>query len=209
MRKTRPSGIVHAHHHAVQFYGAESSLFATVAGFLSEGLIGRQPAVVIATAVHADGICRHLRDRLIDVDEARRVGDLVILDADDMLSLFMVNGEPDAALFDRNVGGLITQTLRGDKRTVLRAYGEMVDILWKQGQADAAIRLEILWNTLAEKHRFALLCGYAMGSFYKQPKQFADVVEQHTHVVTAGANVVPFSPKRAGARSEYRIGNTE
>ncbi len=200
MRKTRSSNGAPAHHHAVQFYGAESSLFTTVAGFLSEGLIAGQPAVVIATPTHVDGICGQLRDRLIDVDEARRAGDLVILDAEEMLSLFMVNGEPDPALFDRNVGGLIRQTIGGDSRTVLRAYGEMVDILWKQGQPDAAIKLEILWNTLADKHRFALLCGYAMGSFYKQPKHAAEVVEQHSHVVGASHNVVPFSRKRAGAR---------
>jgi hypothetical protein len=200
MRKTRSSGAAHAHHHAVQFYGAESSLFATVAEFLSEGLIAGQPAVVIGTAPHVQGICDQLRSRLIDVDEARRVGDLVILDADEMLSLFMVNGEPDAHLFNRNIGGLITQTLGGRRGTVLRAYGEMVDILWKQGQTDAAIKLEILWNTLADTHRFALLCGYAMGSFYKQPKQFADVIDQHTHVISVGANVVPFGRKRAAGR---------
>lgn len=180
----------------MKFYGANSSLFTTVAGFLSEGLIVGQPAIVIATKAHTEGICAHLHDRLIDVAEARRSGDLVILDADEMLSLFMIDGEPDPVLFERNIGGLIEQTLGGDGQTVLRAYGEMVDVLWKQERADAAIKLEILWNTLAHKHRFALLCGYAMGSFYKQSKELERVVEQHSHVLKHRSKVVPFVRKR-------------
>jgi hypothetical protein len=43
------SSRVHARHHAVQFYGTEQSLFTTVGGFLSEGLVTGQPGLVIAT----------------------------------------------------------------------------------------------------------------------------------------------------------------
>ena len=55
----------------------------------------------------------------------------------------------------------------GTERLHGPAYGEMVDVLWKAGQDVAAIRLEMLWNKLAAMHDFALLCGYAMGNFYK------------------------------------------
>ena len=41
----------------------------------------------------------------------------------------------------------------------------MVDLLWKQGKTEAAIRLEVLWNNLADSHVFSLLCGYAIGNF--------------------------------------------
>ena len=68
----------------------------------------------------------------------------------------------------------------------------MVDLLWKNGQSDAAIALEILWNKLALKYNFALLCGYSIGSFYKQTKQFEDVCAQHSYVVPENTNVVPF-----------------
>ena len=71
----------------------------------------------------------------------------------------------------------------------------MVDVLWKQGLTESAIKLEILWNKLALKYRFALLCGYAMGNFYKQAKQLDDICAQHTHV-TGPDNVIPFDSKR-------------
>jgi hypothetical protein len=183
------------HHHAVQFYGNEESLFTTVAGFLGEGLVARQPAIVIATLPHRAAIEEHLCGRMIDCGRARRNGDLVMLDADETLGQFMIGDEPDPDLFAQNVGKIVKQTLEGSSGATVRAYGEMVDVLWQQGRADAAIKLEILWNKLAAKHSFALLCGYAMGHFFKLPQHLDLVREQHTHVVGPD-NVVPFVPKR-------------
>jgi hypothetical protein len=183
------------HHHAVQFYGDDSSLFTTVATFLSEGLIARQPAIVVATATHRKAIVEHLCGRLIDCDRAVRNGQLALLDADETLALFMVDGSPDPRLFQETIGPVIEGMLSDKNQTVVRAYGDMVDVLWKQGQADAAIKLEILWNKLALKYRFALLCGYSMGNFYKQSK-LAHIRAQHSHVVEPGVNVVPFARPR-------------
>jgi hypothetical protein len=60
----------------------------------------------------------------------------------------------------------------------------MVDVLWKDGRDVAAIQLEMLWNRLARSHQFSLLCGYAMGSFYKDA-HVMDVCRQHTHLVSS------------------------
>jgi hypothetical protein len=190
---------LHNHHHAVQFYGSDASLFVTVAGFLAKGLVAGQPAVVIATPEHRVAIEEHLCDRLIDCELARRNGDLVILDAEETLELFMVGDVPDAGLFEVNVGRLIDQALAGRKGTTVRAYGEMVDVLWKQGRSQSAIELEILWNKLGLKYNFALLCGYSMGSFYKQTKQVEEVAALHTHVVDT--NVIEFPSGRAARLS--------
>jgi hypothetical protein len=183
------------HHHAVQFYGNEESLFTTVAGFLGDGLVSREPAIIIATPAHCEAIERHLCGRLIDCDQARRNGDLVMLDAEEMLGQFMIGDVPDPELFEETMGLIVQQMLDGRGRIVVRAYGEMVDVLWKQGRTESAIKLEILWNKLALKYRFALLCGYAMGNFYKQAKQLDDICAQHTHV-TGPDNVIPFDSKR-------------
>lgn len=199
MDQPTPQPRIHAHHHAVQFYGSDKSLFTTVAGFLSEGLVTGQPAIVIATESHREAIVEHLAARLIDVKEAQRVGDFLLLDAEQMLAKFIVDGSPDPKLFARHVGGVIEKMLKGRPRTIVRAYGEMVDVLWKDGRAEAAIMLEMFWNKLATKHGFALLCGYAMGSFYKQSKHFEQICEQHTHVIEAESTVLPFESKRRSA----------
>lgn len=190
---------IHAHHHAVQFYGDERELFKTIGSFLVEGLVQNQPAVVIATPPHRQAIEDELVSRLIDVPRARKIGDLVLLDADETLATFMSRGMPDPRLFRRNVGDIVEQALRGRERTPARAYGEMVDVLWKQGKTNAAIRLEVLWNDLASALSFSLLCGYAIGNFYKQTSKLEEVARQHTHVVGADSNVVSLEAARAVA----------
>jgi hypothetical protein len=180
---------LHHRRHAVQFYGDEAELFTTVGTFLSEGLVAGQPAIVIATPDHTTAIQDALGTHLIDVARARHFGDLVMLDADDTLGTFMHNGMPDQILFQRHVGALMEQTVRGRGRTPLRAYGEMVDVLWRRGQADAAIRLEVLWNDLATMYSFSLLCGYAIENFHTDASRIEEVCRAHTHVL--GGSVIP------------------
>ena len=82
--------------------------------------------------------------------------------------------------------------MAGITGAAIRAYGEMVEVLWKRGQVAAAIRIENLWNDLARSHRFGLLCGYAMGNFYKGSAT-NDICRVHTHVVTDSAAMVPLA----------------
>ena len=180
---------IHAHHHAVQFYGSETSLFTTVAGFLSEGLVAAQPALVIATEAHLAGILEHLTTRLIDVGQAVRIGDLMVRDAHDTLARFMIGDRPDPDLFYAEMSEVIDKLIRERPRIVVRAYGEMVDVLWKQGKPESAIALEILWNKLAAAYSFALLCGYSMGNFYKQVEPFKEVCRQHTDIVESDSAI--------------------
>src|SRR5688572_32569315 len=83
--RTKVTERIHAHHHAVQFYGDERELFKTIGTFLSEGLVAGQPAVVIATPPHSAAIQDALGAHLIDVARARHLGDLVMLDAEETL----------------------------------------------------------------------------------------------------------------------------
>ena len=186
---------VHAHHHAVHFYGDEIELSKVIGTFLSEGLVAGQPAIVIATPPHTAAILDALTTHLIDVERARHGGDLVVLDAEETLGTFILDGVPQQKLFQRVIGDQIEQSLRGRARTPVRAYGEMVDVLWKRGQTDAAIRLEVLWNELAAAHPFSLLCGYAIGNFYKQTSKIQDVCHQHTHI--SSDNIVSLDAVRA------------
>jgi hypothetical protein len=171
-----------AQYHAVQFYGTDDRLFSTVSAFLAEGLIVGEPAMIVAPAPHRDGMLAQLGARLIHVDKARRNGDLLVLDADDVLGRFMVDGLPDPELFEAHVGRFVDQVLQGRRDTVLRAYGGMVDMLCQRGQLDAAIKLETLWNGLASRFRLALLCGYAMDRFATNAPRLQDICSHHTHI---------------------------
>jgi MEDS: MEthanogen/methylotroph, DcmR Sensory domain len=177
------------HFHAVKFYENRESLCRIVAEFLGEGLILKQPALVIATPEHRDGILRELRYRHFDIEQVHETGDLLLLDASQELGQFMVDGMPDADRFNENAVRAIERLCAGRQDCTIRAYGEMVDVLWKAGQEIASIRLEMLWNKLAMTHKFSLLCGYAMGSFYKDT-HLEEIHQQHSHVVSGNGLAV-------------------
>lgn len=181
--------------HAVQFYNSDACLANTVAGFLADGLVAHQPAIVVATQAHRAAMVEALGGRRINCQQAIRDGDLVVLDAEETLDLFVVGDSLDASLFDANVGRLVDQTLNGRQRVVLRAYGEMVDVLCWQGRPETALKLEMLWNTLAAKYNLAILCGYAKEHFCERSDLHAQICAQHSHVVAPGGGVVPCSKR--------------
>ena len=171
-------------YHAVRFYENEKSLAQMVAEFLADGLSDGHPGMVVATPAQRAEISRALVVRGVDVVSLQRSGDLVLLDAEDTLFSFMTNDTLDAKAFKDRMSALIESACRGRTNCIVRVYGQMVDVLWQQGKCDMAIDLEILWNQLANEPRFSLLCGYAMGSFYKDA-HVEDIRGQHTHVVSA------------------------
>jgi PAS domain S-box-containing protein len=172
------------HSHVVQFYENEHFLSAAVSDFLAEGLKSDEPLVVIATEAHRDAFTTRLRSRGFDVGHATRAGRLQMLDARETLNQFMEGCNPDGERFNEVIGGLLERTLEGRSKPGIRAYGEMVDLLWKDGNTDGAVRLEELWNDLANTYSFKLLCAYAMGNFYKESHagHFHEICRQHGQV---------------------------
>jgi PAS domain S-box-containing protein len=178
----RPNG-----EHLVQFYEDDESLFDTLEQFLGAGLASGEPILVIATEDHRTRLVRRLRKS--NVEAAIGAGRVVLLDARETLARFLVNGMPDADRFHRVIDDLMAQMTR-DQPARVRAFGEMVDLLWRDGARTAAIRLEELWNEAARVHRFSLLCAYVMANFVKGAEgagspHLATVCELHSHVLTA------------------------
>jgi hypothetical protein len=184
--------------HGVQFYNDPDALSRIVGGFVGEGLEQGSPALLIATPDHADRIDHCFRARGIDVDSLKRQGCLVTLDARTTLQLFMVDGMPNPGAFRRVISSALANVRRGRDQGTIRAYGEMVDLLWKDGLEEAAIRLETLWNQLGSNRDFKLLCGYSMGNFYKGTA-IADIYDQHSHLIPGNGDATPFPDLRAGA----------
>jgi PAS domain S-box-containing protein len=172
------------HAHTVQFYESDEFLAGTVAQFLAEALSHSAPALVVATEPHREAFTTHLTRLGIDVDAVVASGNLVLLDAAETLSQFMVGGMPDRDRFERVVGDTVRQVVQQNGGRELRAYGEMVDLLWRDGNRGAALQLEELWNELGRKETFSLLCAYVMANFYKRSdgEEFALVCQAHSHV---------------------------
>ena len=170
--------------HHVQFYEAPSFLFDVVAKFLATGFQTGEHAVVIATEAHRNGFMAHLRAMGFDAERALADGRLVLLDARDTLTKFMVGGMPDWPRVQQVIGAILDRSHRASGGRKVRAYGEMVDLLLKDQNPQGALLLEEQWNELGRSYPFSLLCAYSLDGFQTQEDAgtFQQVCAAHTHV---------------------------
>jgi MEDS: MEthanogen/methylotroph, DcmR Sensory domain len=172
--------------HFVQFYEADTYLLDSLSSFIGAGLGEGDACIVVATREHREGLDERLQAYGLDVDAARSSGQFVSLDAAEVLSKFLVDGQPEPGRFSEVVGGLVARTGEGRPRT--RIFGEMVALLWADGRRDAAIRLEELWNNLRKTRSFSLFCAYPMNGFDGQSLAaggLSDVCAGHSRVIPA------------------------
>jgi hypothetical protein len=172
--------------HAVQIYMDTAELAATAASFLGLGLASDEPAVAILTSAHRDLLVTRLGMEGLDSDALIRDGLLTIADAEEVLPTLMEDGFPSPERFEDRVGGLIDGIAARHPGKRIRAFGEMVDVLVKRGDTDAAIALEELWNALSRTRDFALLCAYEIDLFDHgvQAGALPAICRTHSHVRT-------------------------
>jgi hypothetical protein len=193
------------HDHVVNFYDEDEELVLEIVEYITDGLREQQAAVIVATDQHRVAIEAALTETDVDVAVAKSNGQLICLDARATLDSFMVAGAPDRAQFQATVGAVIQTAGNGGRH--VRAFGEMVALLWADGNVAGAIQLESLWNELAVDHQFSLYCAYdatvladaeELGSVSEVCNQHSAVVAPKSYSVTApvadrGANGVQSS----------------
>ncbi|RJG03995.1 MEDS domain-containing protein [Noviherbaspirillum sedimenti] len=165
--------------HVVQFYENDQFLIEKVSDFISAGLDAGAAGIVIATAVHLQALEKSLR---ISSDQENYIA----LEAESLLSKFMIDGRPHEQRFREVMGDILTQASANGSRRV-RAFGEMAALLYATENHAAAIRLEQLWNDLAKDYAFSLLCAYPMAAFSGEEhcKSFFHVCTAHSEVCPA------------------------
>jgi hypothetical protein len=168
--------------HFAQVYRDERFLCEAVAEYAGTGLRRGEGVILIATPAHRAAFMRQLEFDGIPAADDARSGQLVLLDAEETLERFMSGGMPDWQAFHGLIGDAIAK-LRLEYPSV-RAYGEMVDVLWQRGERDAAMRLEAFWNDLAKLQTFSLLCAYYMDNLDAAAYHPLDCVcRVHTHLI--------------------------
>jgi hypothetical protein len=171
--------------HDVHFYRTEASLVRNVVQFLADGVRAGQPIVVIATPEHRRVFKEGLIAQRLDVDELYSGRLAVWLDARDTLASFMEGGTPNRDLFMATLGNVFERLINKRSYLIVRGFGEMVDLLWKDGNTEGAILVEQLWNDLAKRYAYSLLCGYSVENFLIDGgvEKFRRVCTQHTHAL--------------------------
>jgi hypothetical protein len=144
--------------HRVVLYARDDELVGQVTDYLLTVMRAGGVGVTLATPAHRVAIEERLEHAGVSLIAARARGTYVGLDAEEVMSRFMINGFADPAAFWRAIAPVIKDALgTGGKVAVV---GEMVALLWARGLASATVDLEAMWNELATQYSFSLLCAY-------------------------------------------------
>jgi hypothetical protein len=173
--------------HGVQIYAELDELSESVASYLTAGFALGEPGVVVATNDHF----AHFEQALASTGWTQDDGLLFFAEAEETLAKIMDGDVPSPAAFERVVGGLLDQAAQRFPGRNIRAFGEMVDLLQERGEPAAAVQLEELWNSMAARRQFSLLCGYRLNVFDRetQSSSLPDVCRTHSHVLPAADHV--------------------
>lgn len=175
--------------HLLQFYAADPGQLAKNVGkYLADGFDTGCTGVLVATDEHRDAIFDVLRTRDWSPETLLADGLITVLSAHDTLPRVVADGWPDRERFDTVVGGAVRKAHERSAGAGVRAFGEMVGLLWRDRQFPAAIRLEQLWNRLQERTRLCLYCAYPVDVLGDEFE--AGIVDPllcaHTHVISNG-----------------------
>jgi len=159
--------IIFPHNHEVAFYSDDQSLLEGFALFAGMALKRSKAVIVLATEQHREALLAMLQAGGVDMPSAIEQRRYVALDPAETLSSFMIDGLPDPVRFHKAAVDLIKKTavsVGGDTSRVV-ACGECAPLLWQKGNAEAAIRLERLWDEIGKAYNVQIFCGYMLASF--------------------------------------------
>jgi CheY-like chemotaxis protein len=171
--------------HLLQLYEQDEFLVRRVTTFLAEGIDQGQAAIMVGTPAHRDDVVRDLHAGGVEVDRLRERGLFVGRDARATLESVMAGPMPDATRFRDEVRTSIDRASASARG--VRIYGEMVDLLSRDGNPAAAEGLEDLWNEFGQERPFTLLCGYSVARFAGEvgSARYQRACRQHTGVLAA------------------------
>ena len=173
--------------HVVQIYESEQEFMDSLVAFAVCGFKDGQSVVVIATSEHTLELDERLRAAGYDVFNLRLCDQYITLDARRTLYEFTINRTPDPILFRLIASNVMKRAKRSGRK--VRAFGEMVAILWAQGNTEGTFCLEQLWNEYMNNESFSLFCAYPKSAFPEgSDKSLDNVCQHHTHVIEPTPN---------------------
>lgn len=153
--------------HVVEIYEDDDAFIEHLTEFVSGGLVQDEAIIIIATPMHRLALVKHLAARTFDIAAAMKDGQLILLDAEEIIAQFFTHDWPNEHLFHKVIGEVLERATRKNRK--VRAFGEMVALLWAKGLCGATIRLEHLWTDFCRKQAFCLFCAYPKSGFTQNP----------------------------------------
>ena len=168
--------------HVIQIYENKDIFLNALTGFVGGGIKAGDCVIVIATKPHINALEKRLASYGINVQTLIDDDRYIPLDAQEILEKFMVNGWPDEELFMQTVSSIINRGQCRHRR--IRAFGEMVALLWGMGLNGATVRLEYLWNKFCGSNELCLFCAYPKTGFTQDINEsIINICKCHTKMI--------------------------
>jgi len=197
----------------VQFYFEDRFLIQSLSGYVRNALENGSSAIIVATEHHRLSLALELRRQGAALTSFIDQGRYVALDAAETLDQFMVGNAPDEARFRQVIGDVISCASCVAPRECFKVviFGEMVALLWQRGEAQAALRLEQLWNELSQEYSFQLRCAYPITSFDQDVHRelFNQICAEHNFVIPAESYPMPNDDDTDRLRTVAQLQQTE
>jgi DNA-binding NarL/FixJ family response regulator len=175
-----------ARSHGVEFYSDDVAFVDGFTRFIEIALEAGNAVIVVATESHQTSLLLRLQEHGVDIAAAIAAGRYVPLDVAETLATFMGSDLPDRVRFLKIASDLVMEAAKAAKGDPPRvaACGECAPTLWAQGQGDAAVQLEHLWDEIAGTYEVAILCGYVLNSFQREQEShiYERICAEHSAV---------------------------
>ena len=173
--------------HIVQLYQDDDFYGEAISHFTAEGLARDESIILVATKPHWQNISGRLRAKGLELEALFRRGQLTLLDADETLPKFMRGNDPDGGIFKPLARQTIARARAGGKYRRVRWWGEMVNVLYVNGNPRGSNRLEEFFDEVAHEEQIAIFCSFLMDKFDPQiyDEAFGNVCRTHSHVIPA------------------------
>jgi hypothetical protein len=169
--------------HIVHLYRDERAFMDLLTSYVGTGLSAYESVIVVATAAHLETLNQRLTQSGLDLAALRANERYFDLDAKEALAQFMEGNWPSEERFVQFVSGILQRAGRDGRR--IRAFGEMVAVLWEQGHAGATVRLEHLWNEFRARTPFPLYCAYPRTGFTQlSAESLREICAAHTKIIS-------------------------
>ena len=172
--------------HVVQVYENDAYFLDALAAFVIGGFEAGETSIVIATDRHLKALSSLLLKNGYEVGQLIARNLYIPVDANETLARFMINGWPDETLFAETVSALLNKAEYGKRK--IRAFGEMVAILWAEGLNGATVHLEHLWNNFLAQKKFPLFCAYPKSGFTDDMgSSIYHICREHSKLISGSA----------------------
>jgi hypothetical protein len=171
--------------HIVQLYQDQQFLNRAVCRFAASAIANGEGVILVPTAAHWEAFRPRLEAEGVDVAAAQAGGQLTVVDADELLPQFMRDAMPDAPVFLGLAEEAISRARSGGLYPKVRWWGEMVNVLWEQGNVAASMDLEDQFDRLAHEQEIAIFCSFVMDNFNGEvhSRMLPRLGQNHSHLI--------------------------